>query len=46
MAQGLKETAMPGELIEVVVDHPFVFLVRDIETGAILFVGRVANPNV
>jgi serpin B len=25
-------------------DRPFLFLVRDIETGAILFLGRVTNP--
>jgi len=39
-------TAMPpGELVEVTVDRPFIFLIRDIETGSILFIGRVVNPS-
>jgi serpin B len=38
------EKGMPGELVEITVDRPFVFLIRDIETGAILFLGRVMNP--
>lgn len=28
------------------IDRPFIFMIRDIETGAILFVGRVLNPGV
>lgn len=25
-------------------DHPFVFLIRDVKTGSILFLGRLTNP--
>jgi serpin B len=40
-----KLTAAPEQQAEVTIDRPFIFLIRDIETGAILFVGRVMNPN-
>jgi len=39
----MEMTAMP-ETVEVTIDRPFIFLIRDIETGAILFVGRTLNP--
>jgi serpin B len=42
----MRETAMPDQPIEVTIDRPFIFLIRDIETGAVLFVGRVLNPGV
>jgi len=37
-------TAMPETPVEVTLNRPFIFLIRDIETGAVLFVGRVMNP--
>lgn len=32
------------DIITVNINRPFIFLIRDIETGTILFVGRVLNP--
>ncbi len=37
-------TAAPEEPVRVTLDHPFIFLIRDIETGTVLFVGRIMNP--
>jgi serpin B len=43
-AVAMKLMAVPEEPVEVTVDRPFIFLIRDIETGTILFVGRVVDP--
>ncbi len=40
----MQATGMPAEPLELTIDRPFLFLIRDIETGTVLFLGRVMNP--
>jgi serpin B len=37
--------SMPAEPVEVRLDRPFLFLIRDVETGTVLFLGRVVDPS-
>jgi serpin B len=39
-------SAPVDEPVAVTVDRPFVFALRDVETGAILFLGRVVDPSI
>jgi serpin B len=36
--------AAPMEVVQLTIDRPFIFVLRDRDTGAILFLGRVADP--
>ena len=52
--QGTEAAAATGAVVQleserpdpvlVAIDQPFIFLVRDSDTGAILFLGRVLDP--
>jgi serpin B len=40
-----RATAAPARFERLVVDRPFLFFVRDLPTGAILFAGQVTDPS-
>jgi serpin B len=37
---------VPDDVTQVVFDHPFLFLIRDLTSGAIIFTAQVADPTV
>ncbi len=42
----LQAVSAPLDIVTLTVDRPFLFALRDMETGAVLFLGRVADPSV
>ncbi|HYO42669.1 MAG TPA: serpin family protein [Candidatus Limnocylindrales bacterium] len=38
--------ADPAEPVKLTVDRPFIFALRDLDTGAVLFLGRITMPEV
>ena len=41
----LRATGMPAQPVTLSVDHPFLFALRDVPTGTVLFLGRVSDPS-
>jgi len=37
---------VPAKVITLKLDRPFLFVLRDVETGAVLFMGRVVDPSI
>ena len=42
----LRATGMPAQPVTLSVDHPFLFALRDVPTGTVLFLGRVGDPSI
>ncbi len=36
-------TSMPAEVVDLKIDRPFIFVIRDTESGSILFIGQVVK---
>jgi serpin B len=39
----MRATAMPAKPVQVRIDRPFIYLIRDMQTGTVLFLGQVVK---
>jgi serpin B len=44
-AVSMRKTSAMLDEVKCKADHPFIYLIRDNQTGTILFIGRLMNPN-
>lgn len=40
----MRAAGLPAQPVELIIDRPFIFALRDLDTGALLFLGRVTDP--
>jgi serine protease inhibitor len=45
-AVAMTASGLPSEPVHLTVDHPFIFALRDLDTGAIVFLGRITEPKI
>jgi serpin B len=42
----MRATSGPSQPVELQVDRPFLFALRDVRTGAVLFLGHIVDPSI
>ena len=40
----IKRTGLPAQTFSMIINRPFFFVIRDNETGTILFMGAIVDP--
>ena len=40
----MRAASLPLDVVDLTVDRPFLFALRDLETGAVVFLGRIVDP--
>ena len=41
----MRAASLPIDIVDLTVDRPFLFALRDLETGAVVFLGRITDPS-